>query len=278
MTESMPPGRPERALRRDDYVEANRQAWNEAAAVHARSQWEALERRFREPGYSCLDAVATSALRTIGIEGKAVAQLCCNNGRELLSIRNLGAGCCVGFDISDEFIVQARRLAAIAGLDCSFVVANAYDIPAAYDDRFDLVMVTIGALGWMPDLPAFLAVAARLLRPGGTLFVYEQHPIMDMFEPWDTADPLRLRYSYFRKEPWRDEDGLDYWTGARYASRPMYWFHHKLSDIIGACLANGLAIAAFEEHGHAMHDGHAAIERQTIRPPLGYTLAARRRG
>jgi SAM-dependent methyltransferase len=246
--------------------------------VHARSQWDALERRFRELGYSCLDEVATSALRTIGIEGRAVAQLCCNNGRELLSIRNLGAGRCVGFDVSEEFIGQARRLAEIAGLDCSFVVASAYDIPAAYDDGFDLVVVTIGVLGWMPDLPAFLAVAARLLKPGGTLFIYEQHPIMDMFEPWDAADPLRLRYSYFRKEPWRDEDGLDYWTGARYASKPMYWFHHKLSDIVGACLATGLEIAAFEEHGHAMHDGYAAIERQEIRPPLGYTLAARKRG
>jgi SAM-dependent methyltransferase len=277
MTDSDPRQKPGRAMGRENYVEANRQAWDEAGPVHARSQWEDLERRFREPAYSCLDAVATSALRRIGIEGKAVAQLCCNNGRELLSIRNLGAGRCVGFDVSEAFVGQARRLAEIAGLDCSFVAGSVYDIPAEYDGRFDLAVVTIGTLGWLPDLAGFFAVAARLLRAGGTLFIHEQHPIMSMFEPWEAEDPLRLRYSYFREEPFRDEEGLDYWTGARYASKPMYWFHHKLSDIIGGCLAKGLEITSFEEHGHALHDGFAAVERQAIRPPIGYMLTARKR-
>ncbi len=278
MTESDPPGKPASAMRREDYIEANRQAWDEAAAVHARSQWEELERRFRDAGYSCLDDIATSELRKIGIAGKAVAQLCCNNGRELLSIRNLGAGRCVGFDLSEEFIGQGQRLAQIGGLDCRFVAGSVYDIPPEHDGQFDVVVVTIGALGWLPDLAAFLAVVARLLKPGGMLFIYEQHPIMDMFEPFEAEDPLRLRYSYFREEPYRDEDGLDYWTGTRYASKPMYWFHHKLSDIIGGCIAGGFEIMSFEEYGHAMHAGFAAVERQPVRPPLGYTLTARKRG
>lgn len=53
-------------------------------------------------GYSSLDTIETYHLEKINLVDKAVAQLCCNNGRELLSIKNKGAGYCVGFDIAEK--------------------------------------------------------------------------------------------------------------------------------------------------------------------------------
>ena len=159
----------------EDFIAANRAAWDSSAPYHRRSEsFEELRRGFAAGGFSCLDGIATERLAGIGVSGKDVAQICCNNGRELLSVKNLGAASCTGFDQSAPFLEQGRELAAAGNIDCRFVETDAYRIGGAFDKAFDVVFVTIGVLGWMPDLGGFLAVAARLLRPSGALFIYEQ--------------------------------------------------------------------------------------------------------
>jgi SAM-dependent methyltransferase len=56
------------------------------------------------------------------------------------------------------------------------VRTDVYEIGTEYDDRFDVVYVSSGGLGWLPDLPLFFAGAAALLREGGHVFVHEIHP------------------------------------------------------------------------------------------------------
>ena len=102
------------SLKRKDITSANREAWEEAAPLHRAQNMERQLAAFREPGYSCLDEIETARLRALPVAGKDVAQLCCNNGRELLSVKNLGAGRCVGFDGAEGFLGQARELAARA--------------------------------------------------------------------------------------------------------------------------------------------------------------------
>lgn len=263
-------------MKRDNYTAANREAWNEAAPIHARRTFDRLLADFGKPGHSCLDAVETETLRKIGVAGKAVAQICCNNGRELLSVKNLGAGRCVGFDISDAFIAQARQLAEAGGIEAEFLATDAYRIPAAFDASFDLTILTIGVLGWMPDLVGFFAAVARLLKPEGQLFIHEQHPIMGMFEPGDPEPQPRLRHSYFKADPFRDETGLDYWGKETYKSKPTYWFQHKLSDVITACLDSGLALELFTEHEQDLGGIFDNVTAQPILPPLSYQLVARK--
>jgi SAM-dependent methyltransferase len=161
---------------RDDYTAANRAAWDASAPYHEEgAEFAGLLEGFAKPGFSCLDAELTERLEALGVAGKDVAQLCCNNGREILSVKNLGAGRSVGFDQSGAFLAQARRLAAAGGLDCDFVEGDVYEIPAEFDGAFDMVLITIGVFGWMPDLRAFFDVVARLLRPGGALLVYPHY-------------------------------------------------------------------------------------------------------
>lgn len=69
-------------MRREDDRAANREAWDEAAPIHRERTFAELLARFRESGHSCLAPIETEVLRAIGMEGKAVAQLCRNNGRE----------------------------------------------------------------------------------------------------------------------------------------------------------------------------------------------------
>lgn len=265
-------------MEKRDYVEANRQSWDEAAPIHAKLKLADLLASFARPGYSCLDEIETPILERIGVTGKSVAQLCCNNGREILSVINMGAARGVGFDLSEAFLDQGRQMAAAGNIRCEFVAGSVYDIPAAYDGQFDLVTVTIGALGWLPDIHGFFAVVARLLKPGGQIFVYETHPVLVMFEPGEEKNPLDIRYSYFMTEPWRDDSGLDYYGGTRRPSKPNYWFHHKLSDIIGGCLGHRLALESFVEYDVDISGVHKALSQQANRPPMSYTLIARKAG
>ena len=257
-------------------TQANRAAWEEAAPLHRRQNMANLLENFREPGYSCLDPIETEVLRSFDLPGKDVAQLCCNNGRELLSVKNLGAGRCIGFDGASGFIEQARELAAAGTIDCRFVCSDVYDIEPRYNACFDILTVTIGVLGWMPDLDGFFAVANRLLRPGGAFFIYEQHPILEVFKPGAPDDPVEFEYSYFSREAIIETEGLDYYGGGTYVSKPLYSFVHKMSDIIMAGVKMGLSVEHFDERPEHISNTWYNVEKQAPYFPMSYTLVYRK--
>jgi len=259
-----------------EIVAANRDAWNEAADRHrGHAQYAALLQGFATPGFSVLDDTLTGRLQAIGLPGKAVAQLCCNNARELLSVKNLGTASVTGFDFSDAFLAQARELAAAGGLEAAFVQTEIARIPPAFDRRFDIALVTIGVLGWMPNLAEFFATARRILKPHGSLVVYEQHPILNMYDSRGRQQPPLPDESYFRAEPYRSDDGLDYWNEEAYEAQPCYWHFHKMSDIVMALLGAGFTLEDFEELPHNVGD-YYRFENQPQQLPLSYILVGRR--
>jgi SAM-dependent methyltransferase len=259
------------------YTAANRAAWNEVQPLHQRANRERWDRAFQQPGYSCLAEEELATWRRIGLAGSDVAQLACNNGVELLSLRNLGAGRCLGFDIADEAIAEARARASLCAIDCSFVRTDVYELDAAYNGQFDVVYMTAGCLGWMPHLPAFFARAAALLRRGGRVLLHEIHPFAEML-PEDAAggDCLRLASPYFKAEPYEDIGGLDYVGRTAYAATTrQYWFVHTLSDIVMALLAVGLAIEEFREVERDISAVHARAAAARAGIPLSMILVAR---
>ena len=263
-------------MKTKDITNANRAAWDEAAPLHRSQNMEHLKAAFSEPGYSCLDKVETAVLLALDVGGKDVAQLCCNNGRELLSVKNIGAGRCVGFDGAAGFIDQARELAVAGGIDCTFVCTDIYDIDPAHNGMFDLVTVTIGVLSWMPDLAGFFDVADRMLRPGGAMFIYEQHPILEMVEPGKPEDPIVWEFSYFRREPIIDSDGLDYYGGGTYKSKPLYSYVHKISDVITAGIKVGFAVEHFQERPEHISNTWYNVEQHEPQLPMSFTLVFRK--
>jgi len=170
-----------KTLNYNEIAEANRLAWNEVTPIHQKARELDLKDAFSKSGYSCLDEVITKLLLSMPLAGKNIAQLNCNNGRELLSIINLGASSGVGFDISDEAIKEANELREIADLNAKFVRTIVYDITEKYFGRFDCVFISIGSLYWMPDLDACFKVITNILKPNGKLLIYESHPITDIY-------------------------------------------------------------------------------------------------
>jgi hypothetical protein len=139
-----------------------------------------------------------------------------------------------------------------------------------------MVLITIGVFGWMPDLRAFFDVVARLLRPGGALLVYEQHPIMNMFEPGD-ADPMTPVHSYFKAEPFEDQGAIVYDGAQGLPGATQYWFVHTLGDLMSAGLEHGLALEHFREYPHNISSAEFDVYNgQEAQLPASYVLVARK--
>lgn len=261
------------------YTESNRAAWNEVMPYHQQAASRTLDQLFSQPGCVRLDKTEIELLHKVGLDGKNVAHLCCNNGSELMSLKNLGAAECIGFDISDEAIREASQRAARSGIECGFVRSDVYEIGSEYNDRFDLVYISAGCLCWLPDLDLFFAKAASLLKPGGQVFIHEIHPFSEMlpFDDDQASTSLCIVESYFKEEPYIGHGGLDYVGHAEYPSTAtQYEFSHPLSGILMGLISNHIMIEQFYEYETDISAGHRKIEEAKAGIPLSYILIGRK--
>jgi len=261
------------------YTEANRVAWNQVMPKHQAVEKEELDKYFSQPGYIDQEEEEFLAvLNKIDIRNKDVIHLCCNNGTELLSLKNMGAGRCVGVDISDEAIIEATERSQKCNIDCEFIRSDVYDISEALYDSFDIVHITAGGIGWIPDLILLFQIAACLLRKGGRILIYEIHPFSETlpFDDAETDNPLQIVEPYFRDKPIVENSSMDYVGGTEYDAKTHYWSIHTLSDLIMGILDNGMAIELLSEHERDISEGHGRQEKLNAGIPLSFILIGRK--
>lgn len=261
-----------------DFTAANKAAWETSAPLHTEGEaWEKLLASAARPGFSVLDPHLTSVLRALDLSGKSAVQIGCNNARELLSLAALGIEPAAGIDQSSAFLAQARQLADAAGLSPQLVEADVYDLPAALGP-FDLGLITIGVLNWMPDLPEFFRIVAGLLKPGGMLVIYETHPFLEMFDP-ASEKPYEPAFSYFERRPYEVAEAITYDGQDHGDGETGYWFIHGLGEIVTSCSQAGIAIASLQEFGHTIREPEYDIyEGRAAQIPMSYCLVGRKTG
>jgi SAM-dependent methyltransferase len=274
----------------DDYRTINRACWDERAPAHAASPDYACARFAEDPSH--LSNVVRFDLPRLGnVRGLDGVHLQCHIGTDTVSLARLGAHM-TGLDFSQPALEEARRLAASANVEVTFVLADLYDAPKVLGEgRFDLVFTGVGALNWLPDIRRWAQVVAHLLRPGGRLFLREGHPVL-----WALADPrpdglLVLEYPYFEQEEptvW-DEGGTYVQTDQVFTTTVNHEWNHGLGEIVTAVLDAGMELTMLVEHDSVpsealpgqMEDIGGGEWRLSDRPgrlPHTYTLQALRPG
>ena len=249
------------------YTKANLESWNEVAPLHMEINSE-LQESVKKSGFNNLNKGVMTILDGLSVAGKSCVQICCNNGIDLLSVKKLGAHYCLGIDGADEFIQQARIFSKNAGVDnIDFVTHNVYSIPETYSGQFDIGLITVGVLSWMPDLEGFFYSVSKLLKPGGYLVLEDLHPVLLMYEE---GEPSYLNASYFETEPYKEEHGLDYFTGTKYDAKPNYSFQHTFSYILMSAIKAGLVLKSMEETPENIGNFCADLEHTTCNPPLAF--------
>jgi len=266
----------------DSATEANRRNWDERVAVHCADRTGFYRvAKFRRGG----DTLGPIESAEIGdVAGKRLLHLQCHFGLDTLSLARRGA-VVTGVDFSPAAIAAARELAAEIGLAARFVECNVYDARAAIAERFDIVYVTWGTIGWLNDIRRWTAIVAEFLAPGGFLYLADHHPFPMMLQP----DGERLFLHY----PWRSapddpivEDSPITYTGdpTTLTHTRAYSWNHALSDIIGGLLDHGLRVDFLHEHETVpwqifpcaieVGDGMYGLPEGYPRIPLSFSLKA----
>lgn len=254
------------------YIDANKQAWEEAFDYHEKAKAKEWLDKFSFKDYTSFSEFDRKIYDRLDLRGKTIVQAPCNNGREVISFLNLGAEYGVGFDISEKNIAFANKLKKVSNSNANFYSGDVYDINKDYFNKFNLGIISIGSLNWMPDLKRYLQVYKNLLEVNGELFIFEMHPITVAF-PYSFKENQEVIFedSYFNRSPYKSNQSLDYYGQTDYESKDKYEFQHTMSDIIQSAVELGFQIIEFEEHPHDIGGGHEYLEEKKVLP-LSYHL------
>lgn len=262
-----------------NYIESNKEAWEETFE-HRHPGWgDDNYKLLLSQRLPFFNQDVIRELENIDFNGKTIAQFCCNNGRELLSMMQLGAEQGIGFDIAENILAQAKETAQKIGrTNCDFVSCNILDIDEQYYKSFDLILFTIGAITWFQDLRPLFNKVANCLKPGGIMLINDFHPFVNMLalpgeKSFDENNLNKVTYSYFRTEPWIENDGIGY-ISPPYESKTFTSYSHTLSEIINSAIAEGLAIKLYNEYNYdvGMTDVYDGLGY-----PLSFILVAQKR-
>ncbi len=270
----------------DVWREANRANWDERTRLHL------------APGGYDLDALSGGGARLNAIEeaelgpvaGLRVLHLQCHFGRDSLVLARRGAFV-TGLDFSGEAIRAAQRLAEELGLAgrARFVHADLYAAREALPEpgSFDRVFVTWGAINWLPDIAEWARIVGYFLRPGGALYLAEQHPtIFVLDDAMATPDGRPGWYwPYFAREALIEPAPRDYVGEQRRLSGPDYAWAHPLGEVVTSLIEAGLRLCWLREHDAlawqafaCLVEGADGLWRWPDRPwlPLSFSLSAER--
>jgi SAM-dependent methyltransferase len=271
-----------------EWHRTNRDHWDERVAIHLGPRGYDLSAL--RAGCGRFNAIEDAELGPVA--GKHILHLQCHFGADSFKLAQRGAEV-VGLDFSGPAIEAARALAEELGLAARvrFVQADLYEalaaIPAA--GSFDMVFVTWGAICWLPDIKGWAEIVARMLRPGGSLYLAEAHPTAYVFDDATrSADGMPGFFApYYSQQPVAYTDPIDYIDAeARFVNATTYTWIHPLGDIITGLIASGMSLNWLHEHDavpwamfRILVKDTSGLYRWPEKPwlPLAFSLTATRR-
>lgn len=224
----------------------NQEYWNAKTKVHVGTKFYDVD-GFRS-GKSSLNPLELEDLGDV--KGKTLLHLQCHFGLDTLSWAREGA-IATGLDLSDESIATAKKLAEEVGTKAEFVWGNVYDAAEILKREFDIVFTSYGAVPWLPDLDKWAEVVVKCLKPGGTFYIAEFHPILNCFD--DDFVGLELNY-FHNKEPHVYEEEGTYADRESDLRGESFWWAHPLSEVFTALQNAGLTVERFRELPYSYYD------------------------
>ncbi|HMC98695.1 MAG TPA: class I SAM-dependent methyltransferase [Ferruginibacter sp.] len=233
---------------------ANKESWNKRTAIHKDSTFYDLD-AFKK-GKSSLNKIELEELGDVS--GKTLLHLQCHFGMDTMSWQRMGANC-TGVDLSDEAIKLANQVNDELQLKTNFVCSNVYDLKENLHGQFDIVFTSYGTIGWLPDLDKWADIVAHFLKPGGTFYIADFHPVLWMMD----ENFQHIKYDYFNTAVIEEEQKGTY-TDRDAPIRSMeYSWNHPFSEILGALIRHGLSIQQFHEFPFSPYNCFNNVEQGT---------------
>jgi len=223
----------------NDYFKTNQQLWDAKTAFHKNSEFYDLE-NFKK-GKSSLNKYELDALGDVS--GKSLLHLQCHFGQDTLSWARMGAKC-TGADLSGKSIELAQQLNKELGLDAKFVQSNVLELDENLEGQFDIVFTSYGTVCWLPNLNQWAKVINHFLKPGGTFYIVDFHPVINMLD-WENNT---FAYPYFNPgHAFEEEEEGTYADKNAAIKLKEYFWLHSISQVMTPLLEQGLQLEAFKE-------------------------------
>lgn len=265
-------------------IDANRANWDARTPIHMASAFYGLDGSRPAAGWFA----SYEWVDLPDLAGADVAHLQCHLGTETIAFAERGART-VGLDFSGASMREARRLAADRGLDITYVEADVHDAVGALGATFDVVYTGKGALCYLPDLDRWASVVADLLRPGGTFYVVEFHPLLyalGVVPPPDGDENLVVRNDFLSGRGPEEHDATYTYTDgpALTEGTVAYEWRHEVGEVVTALVGAGLRVERLREDHRIPwprwptmlrdDDGWFALPPSAPRIPLLYAVLA----
>ena len=181
-----------------------------------------------------------------------VLDIACGAGRFTRRMADRGAKI-TAFDHSSDFIHRARQRSKDYEKRIQYLVANAADHDALMglpNAPFDAAVCTMGIMD-MAVVTPLAQTLPQLLKPGGRFVFSVLHPVFNSdgtrntLEREFTADGVREQFAvwvpdYLRTRAYRG-------IGIQGQTRPHWYFHRPISQLLRVFFEQGFALTAFEE-------------------------------
>lgn len=241
----------EKDIEKSEYLDVNKALWNGKTDIHVKTDFYNVG-SFKN-GKSTLNFLELDALGDV--KGRSLLHLQCHFGMDSLSWARLGAKV-TGVDLSDKAIDTARSLNSELGLDAEFICSDIYSLKENLDKKYDIVFTSYGVLGWLPDLDKWAEIVSHFLKPGGTFYIIEFHPVVWMFD----LDISKIEYSYFNNETVVETIGTYAEPENSFRHKSISW-NHSLSSVISSLMKSGLRVTEFNEYPFSFYD---CFKRESI--------------
>lgn len=262
----------------DNYIEINRQSWNNRTDAHLKSEFYDLPNFVK--GNTSLNSIELDLLGDLA--GKSILHLQCHFGQDTISLSRLGAET-TGVDFSDKAIESARKLAKDTKCDVTFICCDIYDLPNHLDKQFEIVYTSYGTIGWLPDLEKWAEIVSKFLKPNGQFVFVEFHPVVWMFD--DNFD--KVAYRYFNSGAIVELESGTYADRTAKISQEYVMWNHGLTEVLTSLINNGLEITSFSEYDYSPYNcfnktiefepNKFRIEHLGNKIPMVYSIVAKKK-
>ena len=177
------------------------------------------------------DIPTEAELKLLGdLKGKRVLELGCGGAQCSIAMAKQGASA-IGVDFSAEQLAFARRLAEREGVKVELRLGDLADLSFLRGESVDLVLSSY-AFGYVEDLNRVFRQAHRVLKQGAPIVFSLPHPAYDMIDDDHPLEPLRIRRSYFDRQPIQYQ-----WDGVEFTDH-----HHTIAELLNAVVRNGFRL------------------------------------
>ncbi|MCB9252261.1 MAG: class I SAM-dependent methyltransferase [Flavobacteriales bacterium] len=228
-----------------DYLKINKEAWNRKTPVHIDSEFYDVKSFLK--GQSSLNRIELDLLGDV--QDKKIMHLQCHFGMDTLSLARMGAQVS-GVDFSEEAIKYANKLAEEANLKGKFYCLDVYSVPEKIKETYDIVFLSYGTIGWLPDIDRYAKVISGLLKPGGRLVFVDFHPVIWMYD----GDFKEIEFSYFKDGPILEEETGTYADRSSDLKIQTIGWNHSIEEVVGSLLNNQIELTGLKEYDYSPYN------------------------